>query len=98
VLRTDSTQRVAGDITAGMAMFIQPCLPTRAERLPSGPGWIHEIKHDDYRMMARRDPIGARLLTRNGHDWSPRYPLVVEAVNALKVRSCLIDGEAGCLR
>jgi ATP-dependent DNA ligase len=32
--------------------------------------------------------------TRNGHDWAPRYPLIVEAVNALKVRSCLIDGEA----
>jgi bifunctional non-homologous end joining protein LigD len=44
--------------------------------------------------MARRDPVGIRLLTRNGHDWAPRYPLIVEAVNALKVRSCLIDGEA----
>jgi bifunctional non-homologous end joining protein LigD len=44
--------------------------------------------------MARRDPVGIRLLTRNGHDWSPRYPLIVEAVNMLKVRSCLIDGEA----
>jgi hypothetical protein len=45
--------------------------------------------------MARRDPIGIRLLTRNGYDWSPRYPLIVEAVNRLKVRSCLIRwGEA----
>jgi bifunctional non-homologous end joining protein LigD len=44
--------------------------------------------------MARRDPIGIRLLTRNGHDWAPRYPLIVEAVNRLKARSCLIDGEA----
>src|SRR5215510_13029476 len=44
--------------------------------------------------MARRDPVGIRLLTRNGYDWSPRYPLIVEAVNHLKVRSCLIDGEA----
>ena len=55
---------------------------------------MHEIKHDGYRLMARRDPVGIRLLTRNGHDWSPRYPLIVEAVNQLKVRSCLIDGEA----
>jgi len=44
--------------------------------------------------MARRDPVGIRLLTRNGHDWTPRYPLIVQAVNTLKVRSCLIDGEA----
>ena len=44
--------------------------------------------------MARRDNASVRLLTRNGHDWSPRYPAIVEAVNHLKVRSCLIDGEA----
>ena len=74
--------------------FIEPCLPFAAERPPSGPDWVHEIKHDGYRLMARRDSVGIRLLTRNGHDWSPRYPLIVEAVNRLKARSCLIDGEA----
>ena len=46
--------------------------------------------------MARRDPVGIRLLTRNGNDWSARFPWVVEAVNHLKVRSCLIDGEVVC--
>jgi bifunctional non-homologous end joining protein LigD len=74
--------------------FIASCLPSPADQPPTGPGWIHEVKHDGYRLMVRRDPVGVRLLTRNGHDWSPRYPLIVEAVNALKVRSCLIDGEA----
>jgi bifunctional non-homologous end joining protein LigD len=76
------------------AGFIPPCLPSRAERPPSGPGWVHEIKHDGYRLMARRDPIGVRLLTRNGHDWADRYPAIVEAVNQLRARSCLLDGEA----
>ena len=76
--------------------FIQPCLPSSVERPPSGPDWVHEIKHDGYRLMARRDPIGVRLLTRNGHDWASRCPLIVQAVNNLKVRSCLIDGEAVC--
>ena len=47
-----------------------------------------------YRLMARRNPTGIRLPTRNGHDWALRYPLIVEAVDRLKVRSCLIDGEA----
>jgi bifunctional non-homologous end joining protein LigD len=42
--------------------------------------------------MARRDPVGIRLLTRNGYDWSPRYPAIVQAVDVLRVRSCLIDG------
>jgi len=74
--------------------FIEPCLPSSAERFPAGPDWVHEIKHDGYRLMARRNAVGIRLLTRNGHDWAPRYPLIVEAVDRLKVRSCLIDGEA----
>src|SRR5262245_342392 len=74
--------------------FIEPCLPSAAERPPSGPEWVHEIKHDGYRLMARRDPVGVRLLTRNGHDWAQRYPLIVAAVEQLRARSCLIDGEA----
>jgi bifunctional non-homologous end joining protein LigD len=74
--------------------FIEPCLPSPAERPPNGLGWIYEIKHDGFRLMARRDPVGIGLLSRNGNDWSPRYPLIFEAVNRLKVRSCLIDGEA----
>jgi bifunctional non-homologous end joining protein LigD len=76
--------------------FIEPCLPSTADRPPSGSGWLHEIKHDGYRLMARRDPVGIRLITRRGNDWSDRFPLVVEAMNHLKVRSCLIDGEVVC--
>src|SRR6267143_554946 len=48
--------------------FIEPCLPSTAERPPSGPNWIHEIKHDGYRLMACRNAAGVRLLTRNGKD------------------------------
>jgi ATP-dependent DNA ligase len=63
---------------------------------PTGSNWIHEIKHDGFRLMARRYPVGIRLITRRGNDWTTRYPLVAEAVNHLKVRSCLIDGEVVC--
>jgi hypothetical protein len=38
--------------------LIEPCLPSPADRLPSGPDWVHEIKHDGYRLMARRGPVG----------------------------------------
>jgi len=76
--------------------FIEPCLPSPADRPPSGANWIHEIKHDGYRLMARRDSVGIRLITRRGNDWSERFPLVVQAVNHVKVRSCLIDGELVC--
>jgi bifunctional non-homologous end joining protein LigD len=73
--------------------FIEPCLPSTAERPPSGPSWIHEIKHDGYRLMARRDATGVRLLTRRGLDWSRRYPAIAAAIGELRCRSCLIDGE-----
>jgi bifunctional non-homologous end joining protein LigD len=73
--------------------FIEPCLPSPAAKPPTGPGWIHEIKHDGFRLMARRDPAGVRLLTRRGFDWTRRYPAIAEAVGALPCRSCLIDGE-----
>jgi bifunctional non-homologous end joining protein LigD len=76
--------------------FIEPCLPSPADKPPSGSNWIHEIKHDGYRLMARRDPVGILLITRRGNDWTTRFPLVVEAVNHLNVRSCLIDGEVVC--
>jgi bifunctional non-homologous end joining protein LigD len=74
--------------------FVEPCLPSPADSPPTGPDWVHEIKHDGYRLMARRDSVGIRLLTRNGHDWADRYPAIVEAVKALRARSCLLDGEA----
>jgi bifunctional non-homologous end joining protein LigD len=47
---------------SGPAGFIEPCLPSPADKPPSGPGWLHEIKHDGYRLMARRDPVGIRLV------------------------------------
>jgi bifunctional non-homologous end joining protein LigD len=74
--------------------FIEPCQPSAAHKPPSGPGWIHEIKHDGYRMMAWRAGRRVRLFTRNGNDWSELFPAVVAAVSALEARSCLIDGEA----
>src|SRR3954447_275293 len=89
-------ERMRMRLAADRASLIEPCLPSPADKPPSGSNWIHEIKHDGFRLMARRDPVGIRLLTRNGHDWAGRYPLVVQAVNHLKVRSCLIDGEVVC--
>jgi bifunctional non-homologous end joining protein LigD len=74
--------------------FIEPCLPSPAKAPPSGPGWIHEIKHDGFRILARRDSAGVRLITRAGNDFSSRFPFIAMAVSRLPVRSCLIDGEA----
>jgi bifunctional non-homologous end joining protein LigD len=73
--------------------FIEPCLPSSAPKPPTGAGWIHEIKLDGFRLLARRDAAGVRLLTRRGIDWTNRYPTIAAAVAALAGRSRLIDGE-----
>ncbi|MGA8697673.1 MAG: DNA ligase [Xanthobacteraceae bacterium] len=73
--------------------FVEPCLPSPAKRPPAGSNWLHEIKHDGFRIMARRDNSDVRLYARNGYDFAGRFPQIVEAVSKLKVRSCLI-GEA----
>jgi bifunctional non-homologous end joining protein LigD len=54
--------------------FVDPCAPIRAAKPPVGPGWVHEIKHDGYRLIVRREGKAVRLFTRNGYDWTERYP------------------------
>ena len=73
----------------------QPCLPIRALKAPSG-RWVHEIKHDGYRLIVRKVGKMVRLYTKNGHDWAERYPLIVDAVSKLRVTSLVLDGEAMC--
>ena len=67
------------------AGFIVPCAPILSDKAPSGPQWIHEIKHDGYRIIARKDADKARLWSRNGRDWSREFAAVAEAIRALKV-------------
>jgi len=51
------------------AGFIPPCLPTKAQQPPSGEAWLHEIKHDGFRVIARKD--GHRV--RPGNDLTHRF-------------------------
>jgi bifunctional non-homologous end joining protein LigD len=75
-------------------LFYQPCIPTRGIKVPAGPDWLHEIKHDGYRLIVQGESKRVRLLTRNGYDWSERYPLIVEAALRPRKSSFVIDGEA----
>jgi bifunctional non-homologous end joining protein LigD len=72
----------------------EPCIPTRVTKVPIGPDWIHEIKHDGYRLIVQRDGKRVRLFTRNGYDWTDRYPLIVESALKNRSGSFVIDGEA----
>jgi bifunctional non-homologous end joining protein LigD len=74
--------------------FVDPCIPFRAPKPPSGPDWVHEIKHDGYRLIVRRDGSAVRLFTRRGYDWTDRYPAIANAAAKLKARSFTLDGEA----
>src|SRR5271166_5886379 len=74
--------------------FIAPCLPTSAPQPPSGNLWLHEIKHDGFRVIARKDGKRLKLYSRPGNDLTYRFPLIVEALARLRSRSCILDGEA----
>jgi hypothetical protein len=57
--------------------FVDPCIPTLVAKPPSGTDRVHEIKHDGYRLIVRRDGPTVRLFTRRGYDWTDRYPAIV---------------------
>ena len=76
------------------AGFIAPCLPTSAPQPPSGDDWLHEIKHDGFRVIGRKNRDRVKLYSRPGNDLTDRFPLIVEALTKLRSQSCIIDGEA----
>src|SRR5262245_44482058 len=73
--------------------FIEPCLPTLAQTVPSGPQWAHEIKHDGFRFICHRDGKRVRIFSRNGNDFTDRVPRIAEAIQALRVKTVTLDGE-----
>jgi bifunctional non-homologous end joining protein LigD len=73
--------------------FQEPSLASLCEKPPSGPKWIHEIKHNGYRMQARIDGPTIRLLTRKALDWTERFAGIASGLKALGLSSALMDGE-----
>jgi bifunctional non-homologous end joining protein LigD len=71
-----------------------PCIPTRRTKVPSHPDWLHEVKQDGFRLIVLRDGDRVRLFTRNGHDWTSRYPLIAEAARRIRTSQFVLDGEA----
>jgi bifunctional non-homologous end joining protein LigD len=76
------------------AMKFQPAIPTRCLKVPASPEWLHEIKYDGFRLIVHRDANRVRLLTRNGFDWTGRYPWIAEAALKNRCKQFVIDGEA----
>ena len=75
------------------ASFIDPCLPTRADKAPVADGWVHEIKHDGFRLQIHARKERVRLYTMTGVDWTERYPWIVQDVARLNIGHAVIDAE-----
>jgi ATP-dependent DNA ligase len=73
--------------------FIVPCQPILHERLPKGVGWVYEVKFDGYRFQIHKAGDAIALYTRNGADWTERFPLFVASLTSLPCRSAIIDAE-----
>ena len=70
-----------------------PQLTQLVDAAPDGDNWLHEIKYDGYRMMARLHYGAVKLLTRTGLDWTDKYPAIARAVATLDARQAYLDGE-----
>jgi bifunctional non-homologous end joining protein LigD len=75
-------------------MTFLPAIPTRSIKVPASPEWIHEVKYDGFRLIVHRDGDRVRLLARNRHDWTARYPWIAESALKNHTRHFVIDGEA----
>ncbi len=85
--------RPSSSVTLPAPGYVEPCIPTRAAKPPSGAAWIFELKHDGYRLMVRKDGREVRIYSKRGADFTSRYPRIVEATRRLRATSALIDGE-----
>ncbi|QHP71251.1 DNA ligase [Bradyrhizobium sp. LCT2] len=70
------------------------CLPTAAKAVPAGPDWVHEIKYDGCRLRLERNGRQIRLVTKNGHNWTDRFPWIVQAALRNREQRFAVDGEA----
>jgi bifunctional non-homologous end joining protein LigD len=85
--------KVGGARKGLLPAFLEPSLAAPCDKPPSGPKWIHEIKHDGYRIQARINGRETRLFTRKALDWTARFRSIADALSALGLSSALIDGE-----
>jgi len=72
--------------------LITPQIPTPAREVPTGPEWVHEIKHDGWRAVVRIEGAEVTILTRSARNVTRMFSRMVPALRAIG-RNCIIDGE-----
>lgn len=82
-----------GGQRASHEAWITPQLATLTDQAPEGDDWVHELKYDGYRILARVSNHAAQLLSRNNHDWTGRLQRIADAVAELPVNTAWLDGE-----
>lgn len=80
-----------------LPVTVTPQLATLVAEAPAGDGWLHEPKYDGYRILCRVLRGRVTLWTRNGQDWTARFPSIVRAAQRLSARAALLDGEVAVL-
>ena len=78
---------------AGLPDYVPPMLTTLVSEPPAGEDWIHEVKYDGYRLVARIERGKARLFSRNGKEWTASLPQVARDLAKLPVQTAWVDGE-----
>jgi bifunctional non-homologous end joining protein LigD len=84
---------IEGARKAAMPAFIAPQLATLVKESPAGPGWVHEMKLDGYRMLCRIENRQVRMVSRNRNDWTGKFISIAKALARLPVASAWLDGE-----
>jgi bifunctional non-homologous end joining protein LigD len=91
--KAGSLDRLAGASKGAMPANLKPQLATLSDKAPEGEEWLHEIKYDGYRLLARIEHGRVRLITRGGLDWTSKFPGLWRRLGELPLTSALIDGE-----
>ena len=74
--------------------FVIPCQPTLVAHPPTGADWLHEVKHDGFGILARKQGERVKIWSRRGADFTDRFSRIAESVRGLPADEALIDGEA----
>jgi bifunctional non-homologous end joining protein LigD len=91
--KTLDPKTIRGARTAKLPEFISPQLATLVKAPPAGDDWLHELKFDGYRMLCRIERGKVRFWSRNGKEWTAKFPTVAAVMTELKLSSAMLDGE-----
>jgi bifunctional non-homologous end joining protein LigD len=89
----EKTLKKARAADAHSLTFIEPELATLVDIMPAGDNWVHEVKFDGYRIQALVEGQNARMMTRTGLDWTPKFKTIDQDLARLGVKSAILDGE-----